>query len=243
VDKESFRIVEFKEIGQVSFIRKDSSRNLKITLRPFRGVQVIIPRFVTFKSAEKFVEHKIIWIKRQQARLARYEGGITVFDENTTFRTRDHTLIMGMHPKATVRVVIKNGLIRLNYPEYADAKDPRVQKVLRKAIHEVWHMEAQKYLPDLLNKLAHQHNFRYNRLSLRNNKTRWGSCSRDNNIHLNIHLMRLPVHLCEYIILHELCHTVHKNHKKPFWLLLDQLTGRKARQLDKELNKYSPEVW
>ena len=52
------------------------------------------------KKRLKKYKNKIIWIKRQQARLARYEGGITVFDENTTFRTRDHTLIMGMHPKA-----------------------------------------------------------------------------------------------------------------------------------------------
>jgi predicted metal-dependent hydrolase len=243
VDKELIRIVEFSEIGQVCFIRKDSSRNLKITLKPFQEVQVTVPRFMGFESARRFVEHKKPWIKKQQEKLRHYENRITVFDENTAFQTRDYNLVIIPHSKATIKVIVKNGQIILNYPEFADIRDPRIQKVLRRAILAVWRIEAQKYLPDLLNQLAIQHNFHYNKLSLRNNKTRWGSCSRDNNINLNIHLMRLPVHLCKYIILHELCHTVYKNHKKQFWLLLDQLTGGRARMLDKELNRVSPEIW
>jgi predicted metal-dependent hydrolase len=243
VDKELISIVEFTEIGQVCFVRKDSSRNLKITLRPLQGIQVTIPRFVGFESARRFVEDKKPWIKKQQARLRHYENRITVFDEATAFSTRDHNLVMIPHSKATIQVIVKNGLIRLSYPEFADIRDPRIQRILRKAILAVWRIEAQKYLPGLLSQLAIQHNFHYNKLTLRNNKTRWGSCSRENNINLNIHLMRLPVHLCKYIILHELCHTVYKNHKKQFWLLLDQLTGCRARMLDKELNQYSPEIW
>jgi predicted metal-dependent hydrolase len=91
--------------------------------------------------------------------------------------------------------------------------------------------------------LADKNHLKFSRLTYRDNKTRWGSCSRDNKISLNIHLMRLPDHLCEYVILHELAHTIYKHHQKAFWQYLDQLTSGRARILDKQLNGYSPEVW
>ena len=58
------------------------------------------------------------------------------------------------------------------------------------------------------------------------------------DINLNIHLMRLPEHLSDFIILHELCHTVHKNHGKAFHDLLNKLSGGEV-QLNKELNKHN----
>jgi predicted metal-dependent hydrolase len=241
--KESVKIIEFNEIGKVSFIRKDSSRSLRITIRPFSGVRVTVPRFVSFESAGRFVENKIEWIKGHQAKMDRYVNRVTVFDEQTLFSTRDYALEIGKHPKSTIQVILRNGIIRVNYPHYADVKDPRVQKVIRRAILQAWRIEANKYLPLLLERLAKQHGLGYGRITFRNNKTRWGSCSRRNNISLNIHLMRLPEYLCEYILLHELCHTVHKHHQQSFWLYLDRITGGRAKILDRELNRYSPEIW
>jgi predicted metal-dependent hydrolase len=243
MEKESIKIIEYKEIGKVSFIRKSSLRNLKITIRPFSGVQVSVPRFISFENAGRFVEQKRQWIRKSQLKLTRFENGITVFDENSSFNTRDHLLALNKHEKSTIRTVIGRGRIELMYPYYADIVDPRIQKAIRGAIHQAWRIEACQYLPDIIQGLAKYHNLPYGRLTVRNNKTRWGSCSRVNNISLNIHLMRLPQHLCEYIILHELCHTVHKHHQKAFWQYLNQLTGGRARELDKELNRFSPEIW
>jgi predicted metal-dependent hydrolase len=242
-EEEFIKIVEYKEIGQVSFIRRPSVHNLKITIRPFRGVQVSVPRFISFESAGRFVEEKSPWIRKSQLKLARYENRITIFDDTTSFSTRDHRLVLDKHDKSTIRTVIAKGQIMVMYPEFADVRDPRIQTVIRRAIHHALRIEAVKYLPDMIHNLAKLHNLSYGKIMVRNNKTRWGSCSRDNNINLNIHLMRLPQHLCEYIILHELCHIVHKHHQKAFWQYLDRLTGGRARELDRELNRYAPEVW
>ena len=54
--------------------------------------------------------------------------------------------------------------------------------------------------------------------------------------------MRLPEHLCDYVILHELCHTIEKNHGKHFWTLLDKVSGN-AKGLDKELKNYNPSIF
>jgi predicted metal-dependent hydrolase len=96
---------------------------------------------------------------------------------------------------------------------------------------------ARRLLIDRLNQLAKMHGFAYNRVSIRNQKTRWGSCSPKNNISLNINLVRLPGELIDYILLHELVHTRVKNHSRRFWDQMDALLGD-ARKLDKKLNAY-----
>lgn len=243
MDEESVKIVEYKDIGKVSFIRKPSVRNLKITIKPFIGVRVIVPGYVSLESAGKFVEEKRSWIRSTQLKLAKYENRVTVYDENTEYTTRDHRLVLERHSKATIKTVISQGKVVVYFPDFAEVRDPRVQKAIKRALSQAYRLEANKYLPERIKELAEKHNLRYNRISVRDNKTRWGSCSRDNNINLNIHLMRLPQPLCDYVILHELSHIVHKHHQKPFWQFLEQLTGGSAKILDRELNKYSPEVW
>jgi len=89
-----------------------------------------------------------------------------------------------------------------------------------------------------LEELAEIHNFEYSRASIRNQKTKWGSCSAKNNISLNINLVRLPDQLRDYVILHELVHTRFKNHSKKFWSELDKVIGGSAKELSKKLKNY-----
>ncbi len=86
--------------------------------------------------------------------------------------------------------------------------------------------------------LAVKHNFSYNRVFIRNQKTRWGSCSSKNNINLNINLVRLPQELQDYVILHELVHTRIKNHSKKFWSELDKYAGQ-SKKIARELRKHN----
>jgi predicted metal-dependent hydrolase len=93
----------------------------------------------------------------------------------------------------------------------------------------------------LINRLeetAKIHKFKYARASIRNQKTKWGSCSAKNNISLNINLVRLPDELRDYVILHELVHTRFKNHSKMFWAELDKFVGGRAKELSKKLKNY-----
>jgi predicted metal-dependent hydrolase len=97
---------------------------------------------------------------------------------------------------------------------------------------------AHKKLLNRLNELAKANGFVYNKASIRNQKTRWGSCSAKNNISLNVKLVRLPGELIDYVILHELLHTRIKHHSSSFWNALDRLTGD-SKACRKRLNQYS----
>jgi predicted metal-dependent hydrolase len=98
--------------------------------------------------------------------------------------------------------------------------------------------EARSLLIGRLDELAKKHGFNYNRVFIRNQKTRWGSCSNKNNINLNINLVRLPDALIDYTILHELVHTRIKNHGERFWHQLGRVLCD-AKKLDKRLSQYN----
>ncbi|MHC4156855.1 MAG: M48 metallopeptidase family protein, partial [Planctomycetota bacterium] len=88
-----------------------------------------------------------------------------------------------------------------------------------------------------LNHLAQEHGFEYNRAFIRDQKTRWGSCSSANNINLNMRLLGLPQELADYVILHELVHTRFRNHGAGFWAELDRLVPD-GKRLRRQLNEY-----
>ncbi|MCC8146393.1 MAG: M48 family metallopeptidase [Bacteroidales bacterium] len=99
--------------------------------------------------------------------------------------------------------------------------------------------QAKNYLPEKLKSLAITHGFEYRKVKISKSRTRWGSCSSKATINLSFYLILLPKHLIEYVLLHELCHTVEMNHGPDFWKLLDKHTGGKAKELRKELRQYS----
>ena len=95
---------------------------------------------------------------------------------------------------------------------------------------------------EIIRVLAEKYKFKYKNVAIKNAKTRWGSCSFINNINLSLHLMRLPDHLIDYVILHELVHTKIKNHSRDFWQLLDIVSGN-AKKLDREVKEYKIQIY
>jgi predicted metal-dependent hydrolase len=94
--------------------------------------------------------------------------------------------------------------------------------------------EAKRVLTARLEHLALTNGFNFNRITIRRQKTRWGSCSQKNNISLNARLISLPDELMDYVILHELVHTRIHNHSKKFWNELDRYV-RDSRAVSKKL--------
>ena len=97
---------------------------------------------------------------------------------------------------------------------------------------------AKNFIIKRLEYLSNLYSFNYKSVSIRDQKTRWGSCSNLNNISLNIKLVCLPKELMDYVILHELTHTKVKNHSASFWKLLTKYVPD-ARKIDRKLKGYA----
>ena len=98
-------------------------------------------------------------------------------------------------------------------------------------------IQAKAALPPRLAELAALHGFTYNTVRIKHNVSNWGSCSELGNINLNLNLMRVPEHLRDYVMLHELCHLRYMNHGPEFHALLEEVCPD-HRALARELKGY-----
>ncbi len=230
------------DFGEVVLKKNPRARTIRIRVHPEKGVQVVAPASCRDELAINFVIEKEVWIRKSLARMAHTKQKLTVFTVDCHFKTFAHELVLQQHAKSTLKMELKGGKLIVYYPENVSYLHERVQEFTRKAILQTLRIEAKKYLPLRTRELAESHGYNVNEVSVRNNKTRWGSCSGKNNISLNIHLMRLPERLIDYVIMHELVHTKVKNHSKYYWDALEKVLPG-ARKLDKQLNNYHLTYW
>ncbi len=100
---------------------------------------------------------------------------------------------------------------------------------------EAMRREAKQTLPAMVARLAHENGFSYGRVTIRATRSKWGCCTSENNLSLSLFLVNLPIHLQEFVVLHELCHTVHHNHSAAFHTLLNKVTGGREKELNRQL--------
>jgi predicted metal-dependent hydrolase len=82
---------------------------------------------------------------------------------------------------------------------------------------------AKKLVLDRVRYFCGLHSFEYNKICIRKQTTRWGSCSSKKNLNFNYKLLFLPIELVDYIVVHELCHLIEMNHSKKFWKLVENI--------------------
>ena len=222
---------------EVTFFKSSKAKNINISIKPHRGVRVSVPRFVSFKNAERFAYQKIGWMKKHLSKMQTLENKATVFNMDTKFSTKQHSLQIEKKAITDYKATIQSGVIKVIIPNEFHISSIESQNFIKQAIEKTWRKEAKELLTKRTAELAQTHGFKYAKVSIRNSKTRWGSCSYNNNINLSLHLMMLPDHLIDYVILHELAHTKEKNHGVHFWNLLDKVSGN-AKLLDKEVKQY-----
>lgn len=232
------KIIHVENIGSVKIRKSKRSKNVSIAIKPNKGVIVTIPYFLSYKYGIKVLKQKSAWIEKHLPKIKALEQKIILFDETNSFKTKKRQLIIRKHTSDNIRTKINENTIFIYYPENIPIETTEIQETIRITIIKALRIEAKEYLPERTYDLAKELGFKLKKVFIKNNKTLWGSCSGINNINLNLHLIRLPNHLIDYVIIHELCHTVEKNHGPQFWKLMDSILGN-AKKISKELKQFS----
>ncbi len=233
------KIFNIPIIGDISVYKHHKSKRITLKIKPNELPSVVIPMQMPYRMGVLFATEKTEWILQTQQKIKNKKKFPTIIDENVKIPTHFATInIIRKAEKIKLEKVDNN--INIIIPSSYDIKNDDNQIIIRKIIVDILRIEAKKYLPQRVDLLAKKFGFKYNQLFIKNLKSRWGSCSAINNINLNLHIMRLPEYLSDFIILHELCHTVHKNHGKEFHKLLNTICGGKEKIYNNEIKLYNP---
>ncbi len=219
------------EFGDIQIRRSRLSRDIKFSVAPTGHIRVAAPS----NTPLLMIKHAIATSRRQirtlmlHAERPVYESGMTI--------GKSHQLQLNAGRDLNVHHL--GLLISVTYPADTFPESPQVQNFVRAEIIKALRNEAKHYLPKRLAYLANQHGFSYQSTRFTHASSRWGSCSSNGTISLNIALMTLPFDLIDYVLVHELCHTRQMNHSQEFWRLVASIyPDYEVRR--KKLKKHSP---
>jgi predicted metal-dependent hydrolase len=216
----------------VTIYKRKSSRGLRLSISPDGAVKVSIPRWTAFVAGQRFAESHMEWIKAQKRPVAPLVDGQPV---GKAHRLRFQAKLGAS--KATSR--IQSTEVIVYYPPELAVSNPEVQAAARRACLRAMRGQAESLLPQRLESLAAQHGFTYNKVTIKQMRSRWGSCDRHRNIVLNLFLIQLPWEQIDYVLLHELTHTEVLRHGPDFWQAMERVLPD-VKQLRKAVRGAQP---
>ena len=153
----------------------------------------------------------------------------------TICRSRRKTIAISITPEGLVQVRCPLNMKEGDIRRFLEAKTPWVQKHLsaiaarppepKLTAGEISTLaeQAKEALPPRVDFYARQLNVTYGRITIRCQRSRWGSCSAKGNLNFNCLLMLSPPQVLDYVIVHELCHRKHMNHSPAFWTEVESI--------------------
>lgn len=208
-----------KEFGEITVHKRRGSRNIHIKVGTDGRYVATVPPFTPVLYIKQVINNS-----RDELRKLAQNTSVTQPYIDGQQIGQQHALAVvptRMIKKPEVKVL--RGKLVVYLPPDARLSDLEVQQQVRDAAITILRREAKAYLPGKLAEIAKQHGFHYERVRFSHAAGRWGSCSSTGTISLNIALMKLPIELIDYVLIHELCHTRQMNHSTAFWGEVGQL--------------------
>jgi predicted metal-dependent hydrolase len=209
------------------FAVRVSPRARRLTARVHVGgrVEIVVPIGVNAHTVRDFVQRFTPWIDRKVAAMQCFAAPGEPVPGTVEFALTDEKFTVDWQMGSKCRLRQTADRIEV---QAADERGARalLQGWLKRAAHE-------RLAPRLL-QLAHELNYSVARVSIRCQRTRWGSCSTRGTVSLNCSLLFLSFEVVRYLFVHELAHTKHMNHSPNFWRLVEKLEPD-YRRLDRNL--------
>ena len=195
------------------------ARQVRLEVRRQTGLTVIVPHSYKIGQLPGLLESKERWISSNLARFSHFQSSSTKkkleSGDTVPYLGRDlelvkqenHTgasgVMLGGNTLAVSPILFRNGILEL-------------------ALENWYRTEAAKLIGERAYKLSTQMGVSYKTVTIRGQKTRWGSCSRKKNLSFNWKLLMAPEPVIDYVIIHELTHLKEMNHSRRFWELVAQ---------------------
>jgi predicted metal-dependent hydrolase len=210
------RIIPYKPV----FSKK--AKHIRLQITAGRELEVIIPRRANIKEAENFILKKFEWVNKHLTKPKADNKPLLMGKEIKI--NQHYDLFIPKH-----KFFFRKGKLDITSPS-GSSESP-------KYLYNVWlKHSAKKFITKRTEQISKKLGFVYNKISIRGQKTRWGSCSAKGTLSFNYKLIRFRKEVIDYLIIHELCHLKEMNHSKNFWRLVEKFCPD-FKALEKELKK------
>lgn len=225
--------MEIAGIGTVVLYKRRGNRSLRLSLGSDGEVRVSMPSWLPYEAGKQFALSKRGWIMiHRRPTPTALQHGQAIGKAHRLHFERSVSA-------ARVSARLHHNQVQITHPVHLLSTDNAVQEAARSASIRALRKEAEQLLPYRLRQLAERDGFTYRSVGVKQLKSRWGSCSSEQDIILNLYLMQLPWHLIDYVLFHELTHTKVMQHGPPFWQELERHVSH-AKMLRKEIGNYHP---
>lgn len=220
------RILAFQNmIIPYNVIRSQRAKYLRLSITSGSILKVIVPPKISIKQAENFLDQKKDWVLKHFKSETPAEG-FFLFGKSL-FVSQSYDLFLKKHS-----ISFKKNELKVISPS-----DSRLSQ---EQLYNAWLKHyAKMYLKARAAELAEKYGFNLQKVTVRSQQTRWGSCTSVGNLSFNYRLMKFRKEVIDYVIIHELCHLKEMNHSPRFWKLVEDVCPR-YKQLKQELKKANP---
>lgn len=203
-----------KEFGVITIRRSVKAQSVRMRVAPDGTLRISAPLYTPMIYIRRLVS-----TSRTQLRplLTQHDATTGAWHDGMQIG-KSHTLVVRPGTRLSVERHAQHIVVML--PPDSTLNDKTVSTAVRKVVIAALRIEAKSYLPKRLHYLADQHSYTFAKVRFSHASGRWGSCSSNGTISLNIALMKLPFELIDYVLIHELAHTKQMNHSSAFWDLV-----------------------
>jgi len=218
-------------LDDIDLVRNSRSKRVKLRINHDGKAEVTAPPYVPIFVIKRFVSSKTEWINKHQSPKSRITDGMKI--------GRGHYVKVSRGAKFSVRSVPPE--IRVILRSDQEIEDDEVQKKLETLAIESLRKQAKINFPSRVGFWANKGAGTYKSVSIKLIKSRWGSYTSEGKISLSLFMAQLPDELIDYVIVHELSHSVHMNHSSDFWKQVEKFLPN-YKKLRKDLKSYNMRV-
>jgi len=208
-----------------TFRRSRRARRLRLQMDNEGHLTLIAPLLMGKRGIDMFISQHIIWIEKQLAKIEKQKRLRPKFQ----YQSGDRYYYFGEQVTLDVKPVDKKRpAIKVREDKMIITLHRKISRsdgviAVKKSIEGFYRRKAEEVIHDRLQFFNEHYGFKYNRVTMRNQKTRWGSCSRAGNLNFNWRLIMAPIEVIDYVVVHELCHLKEMNHSSRYWALVVQV--------------------
>lgn len=200
----------------------ERATRLRITIRPPDDLIVTVPRRVSLSHAEELLRAKSTWVLFHLDRMATQHvvSAPRMLRDGALLDFAGESLRLALVRRAGTRIQVKryeNMLVVYSPDGMGTAPEG-----IRTALESWYRQQAHDVFAARIAYWNQHYQLRYGRIAIKEQKSRWGSCSRKGNLNFNWRLLLAPLEVLDYVAIHELCHLREMNHSERFWSLVSQ---------------------